>query len=237
MSTHNPRQYNSDGTTVHHSKADALDDREFELLLEGAEQLKDYFALEAKFVILVAGRLGLRAGEICHMKEEWIDSRRRMIEIPPLQHCDMGEDGGICGSCEQAAKQKAKHNEKITLEQARASMWSPKTDAAAREVPFDATPRAELVVERYFDRFDRFQTSQTGVNRRVNSAAEEARELDPADVRPHGLRATAATRYAARGLDVIALQSMFGWSQLSTAQSYIRRSGENTARAIRDIQF
>lgn len=56
-------------------------------------------------------------------------------------------------------------------------------------------------------------------------------------VTPHGLRATAATRFASRGLDTVALQSMFGWAQLSTAHNYIRRSGENTARAIRDIQF
>lgn len=75
------------------------------------------------------------------------------------------------------------------------------------------------------------------MNRRVGRAAEAAEGLSSDDIHPHGLRATAATRYAARGLDVIALQSMFGWAQLSTAHNYIRRSGENTARAIRDVQL
>lgn len=223
--------------STHFSKQDALSDREFELLLEGAYDMDDdFFELEAKFVILVAGRLGLRAGEIAHMRENWIDWRRRMVVIPGYQECEKGRGGGHCGQCEQAAKQKVEHNDDITLEGARRESWTPKTDAAAREVPFDASPRAELAIERYFDRFDRFQTSQTGLGRRVKTAAGNALELEPEDVKPHGLRATAATRFAARGLNVIALQAMFGWSQLSTAHHYIRRSGENTARAIRDIQ-
>lgn len=234
---HQKRGHTTVENRTHFSKEDSLTDREFELLLEAAHDLDgDYFELETKFIILVAGRLGLRAGEIVHMHESWIDWRRRMIVIPAFQECEKGRDGGICGSCEQSAQQKVDHNPGLSIEDARAESWSPKTDAASREVPFDASPRAELVIERYFDRFDRFQTSQTGLNRRVKKAAAHARELDPGDIKPHGLRATAATRYAARGLNVIALQSMFGWAQLSTAHHYIRRSGENTARAIRDIQ-
>jgi integrase len=171
------------------------------------------------------------------MREEWIDWRRRMIVIPGSQHCISGRDGDICGSCRQAAKQMAEHNEDITQAEAEKQMWRPKTSAAAREVPFDVSPRAELVIERYFDRFDEFQTSQSGLGRRVKSAAEHADALDPDEIYPHCLRATAATRFASRGLDVIALQAMFGWANLSTAHNYIRRSGENTARAIRDIQL
>jgi integrase len=159
-----------------------------------------------------------------------------MLVIPGSQVCECGREGGPCGSCKQSARQKAEHNAEVTFEGALGRMWQPKTAAAAREVPFDADPRAELLTERYFDRFDSFTLSQTGVNRRVTAAAEAAREIDADSVHPHGLRATAATRFASRGLDIIALQSMFGWAQLSTAHNYIRRSGENTARAIRDIQ-
>lgn len=222
---------------VHHSKEDALDDREFELLLEASYGMDDYYALETRFIILVAGRLGLRSGEIVHMRDDWIDTRRRMIVIPPQQRCESGIDGDICGSCKQAARQMVEHNDGLTLQQALAQMWRPKTSAAAREVPFDVSPRAELAIERYFDRFDRFQTSQTGVHRRVTKAAEQADELDADDVYPHCLRATAATRLASKGVNVVALQAMLGWSQFSTAYAYIRRSGENTARAIRDVEL
>lgn len=55
-------------TDRRHSKDDALNRREYELLLEGCHEIDDdYYALQAKFVALVAGRLGLRAGEIAHM--------------------------------------------------------------------------------------------------------------------------------------------------------------------------
>lgn len=239
MSTHASRQHQTGGTTngTHHSKEDALSDREFEHLIEGTYEMDDYYSLEARFVSLVAGRLGLRAGEIVHMKESWVDWRRRMIVIPPHDPCDKGRDGGICGYCKQLAQQRAEHNPDVTLEQALDERWKPKTGAAAREVPFDAHPRAEMIVERYFDRFDEFTVSKTGINRRLNRAAEKATGLDPDDVRPHGLRATAATYFSARGLDVVALQALFGWAQLSTAKAYLARSGENTARAIRDVRL
>jgi len=67
---------------VRHSKEDALGQREFQLLLEGAQKMRDYYGQQARFIILVGGRLGLRKGEIAHMSEEWIDWRRSMIDIP-----------------------------------------------------------------------------------------------------------------------------------------------------------
>ena len=113
-----------DRSTTHFSKEDSLTDREFELLLEGCYRMDDdYFALEAKFVVLVAGRLGLRAGEIAHLREEWIDWRRRMIVIPGFERCTKGRDGGPCGTCRQSARQKVGHNHDVSLENALAQSW------------------------------------------------------------------------------------------------------------------
>jgi len=70
------------GTDVSHSKEDALDDREFELLLEGARKLGGsdyYYGPDPLFTIQVLGRLGLRRGELAHLSEEWIDWRNEMI--------------------------------------------------------------------------------------------------------------------------------------------------------------
>jgi len=229
--------HGNSSTATTHSRENALDEREFELLLEGCHALDDdYHALEARLVALVAGRLGLRAGELCHMDESWIDWRRRMIVIPRYHDCQKGRGGDVCGYCRQHAKQRVEYNEDVDLATALEESWRAKTDAAAREVPFDGSPRSELVIERYFDRFDEFTVSRTGVNRRVDAALEAAEGLDSDTTNPHGLRATAASYFASRGLNVIALQSMFGWANLSTAHNYIRRSGENTARAIRDIK-
>lgn len=222
--------------------------------------MKDYFDQEARLIVFLAGRLGLRVGEIVHMRESWINWRRQMIQIPEHQHCEKGKDGGVCGYCRQGAKQMAEvrtdwrmdeaYSEDLEMhepghkvtpetvvneEQMLDRMWSAKTPAAAREVPFDASPRAEIVLERYFDRFDRFQISKSGVNRRLNRAAERAHGLEPDGIRPHGLRSTAASYWAGRGLSTIPLQSMFGWVKLTTAERYVASSGERTARAVRNL--
>lgn len=47
------------------SKELALDDREFELHLEGADRIDDpNRSLQAKFAVLVCGRLGFRAADV-----------------------------------------------------------------------------------------------------------------------------------------------------------------------------
>jgi integrase len=219
---------------VRHTKDDALDKREFELLLEGCYRLEDYWQLQSQFVVLVAGRLGMRAGEIAHMTEDWIDWRRNFICIPRHRPCTDGRGGDICGYCKRKAQQKVDHNPGLTLDDALERAWEPKTAAAAREIPFDASPRAEIVVERFFERYDGWPHSRQSVNRRVNRAATAADELSPDDIYPHALRATAASYFAGQGLDIWALQSMLGWAQVSTAECYVTSSGERTAQAIRD---
>ncbi|WEL29839.1 tyrosine-type recombinase/integrase [Haloferax volcanii] len=221
---------------VRHTKEDALSDREFELLVEGTYRMDDdYFALESRLVVFLAGRYGMRAGEIAHMREDWIDWERGMITIPRHQPCEKGRDGKKCGYCRQAAEQMADHNPGLDFETALKYLWSPKTENSAREIPIDATARARIALQRYFERFDRFQASRGVVNRRVTWAAEEAEEIDADELYPHALRATAASYYVSRGIDIIALKAMFGWECLSTAQHYLQDSGERTARSLRRL--
>lgn len=210
-----------------------MNDREFELLLEGCQRIgDDYFAEQARFVVLVCGRLGLRVGELSHMRESWINWRRSTIEIPRHQSCDKGRDGGICGTCEQHAQQMVDVDSNRDIDAMRARMWGPKTDQAIREVPFDHDPRVELVIERFFDRYDAWPLSTQVPGRRIKKAADQIDELDSANIYPHCLRATAATHWAARGLDTLPLQSLMGWAQPSTARKYVRTSTEATRRAI-----
>lgn len=293
-----------------HSKELALNDRDFELLLEGARAIDDeYQSQQARFATLVAGRLGLRAGEITHMRSDWLNWRQRRIEIPAEQDCTKGKDGGICGHCEQAAKQMVEHNaisipgarlellqegaiqgfrrdterqlivahrrhaegdldvdalddqvqtilegsrgnewdifesltneaeqvvteQDLTLEEARDMMWQPKTEAAARSVPFDWRARVEIAVERFFEDWDAWPVSQSVLHRRVKKSLRHAHELDEDDTHLHGLRATAATHHAGRGISTLTLQSLMGWAQASTARSYVRASPENTQREL-----
>lgn len=80
----------SHGSSTRHSKEDALSEREFEELLAATYRLDEYWSLQCRFVVLMAGRLGLRAGEIAHMRSSRVDFRRNMICIPAHQPCESG---------------------------------------------------------------------------------------------------------------------------------------------------
>lgn len=222
--------------SVRHCKEDALSDREFERAVEATYRLDDeYRALESRMILFTAGRLGMRSGEICHLRADWIDWRANLIKIPRHETCTQGQGGDICGGCKQSARQMVKHNDGLDMEQAEELMWGPKTESAAREIPLDATTRAGLAVEEYFDRYEKVRISQTTINRRVETIAEEATDLDPGSIYPHCLRSTAASFWSARGLSAMNLKSLMGWSDFGVAVNYIEESGERTAQSLRSI--
>lgn len=215
---------------------DALGARDFQLLLEGATLLDEKMRLECRFVSLVAGRLGLRGGEICHMHERWIDWDRSIIQIPSHRECHKGIGGERCGYCKDQASQMAEADKRnIGTDEILDWYWKPKTSAAARPVPFGFSPRLEIVIERFFDKYDEFPYSRKTVNRRVDRAAEKAKKIDVGRTYPHSLRATAATYHASYGLKAIQLKALFGWEEIETAQHYVMLTGEHTSRALKEI--
>lgn len=209
---------------------DALDVREFQEILEGASEITTGNRRGNRFLIFVMGRLGLRAGEVAHIKEEWVDWRNRMIEIPAHESC-------TCGYCKQQLEQKKDHSSEEITEDLSDLYWTPKGEKGVRAVPFDFSPRITVAIERFFERKDEFEWSRKTINRRVTEAARAAPGLDPDSVYPHALRATAASYHAGRGLGPIPLQAFMGWSDMQTAQLYIRLTGEHTARALREIHM
>lgn len=227
------------GSSVRHSKQDALSEIELEYLLEGARSLnmKYYYEHDPEFVIYSLGKLGLRRGEIAHLKESWMDYNRKMIVIPEHESCEKGNDGGICGYCNQLAKQRVEYADNLTMDEAVEWMWVPKTQAAAREIYYGFDPRLEMYIKRYFSspEYNKVEVGANGIHRRVKRAAEQAPELTPENLSPHKLRATAATFHAGRGLETLALMQFFGWAQPSTAEVYISRNGENTANQLNSI--
>lgn len=218
---------------VRHTKEDALTDLEFELLLDESYRLKPKRDLETRFILLIGGRLGLRRGEIAHMRREWIDWRKRRIDIPAFEPCSKGRHGGVCGHCKQMAKQQAEHNDDVGLEAAIARRWEPKTQNAARSIPFGFSGRVEIVLERYFAEFDQWMYSGQAINRRLDRVCNRTPDVD--HISPHALRATAATYHAGRGLDTLSLQAMMGWAQPSTAENYIAKSADNLDRQLRMV--
>lgn len=212
--------------TTHHTHEDVLNDREFELLLEACDTLPSPRGFEARFICLLSGRLGLRAGEIAHFRTAWIDWTRKLIRIPQHEPCR-------CGYCQRQARQEATHHDHLTEEDALASRWHPKTVASARSLPFDLSLRLELCIERFANQYDGFPRSRSTVNRRVTEAAATAGLSGR--IYPHCLRATAASHHAYKGVAPVPLQALMGWSDLATAQKYIRISGTATADAVRQV--
>lgn len=319
--SHNKRGYDQTNRSAgkpKHSKDYALDEHEFELLLEGCDRMDRHHdtRLECKFAILVMGRLGLRVGELVHLRNEWIDPEEKTINIPRHEPCRMGKYGDICGTCRQHAQQRTEHNQTglvqarlqlledgfdpfheslepvrmlrsshaaflddvigeqslqndiemgltdledvvrdpfehwdelceaadllaaeqtIPLEEAEDMAWSAKTDAAARQIPYDWNPRLELWIERFHGRYEKgWPYTQSTVNRRLEWAQEAADGLDDRRLFPHALRATAATRHAANNIQADTLQRIMGWADAQTAERYVRHSDERTAAILRD---
>lgn len=216
-----------------HSREDALREEEFEKLLDACERLSSPFDAQCLWILVAAGRLGLRAGEISHMRAAWVNWERQQIEIPGHEPCTDGANGGICGYCEKRAESAAAHNDDLTLEEARNRRWQPKTVTSARSVPFDFDPFVESVVQAFWADHERFPTSRASINRRVNRVLEAA-GYDRDKTYPHALRATAAIHHAYAGVEGIALMGMFGWVNLAVAQKYVRAAGEQTASALRE---
>lgn len=259
--SHHKRGSRTSSTT--HSKEDALEDIEFERMFRATDDLKPYYGEQAEFLMLILGRLGMRRGEVAHMREDWIDWRKKSIIIPYQQDCHKARDGnGICGACRQLAGQRAETrnsnmiddwyrglqdddriepghdvqpSEFYTSGDFEDRMWVAKTDAAAREVYFGFSARIELYIESFFDKYDAWPLSAQAINRRVNRVAEHTDGMTKEDVRPHSLRATAATHNAGRGLDMEGLMQHFGWANYTTARVYLARNPKNTARQLDSI--
>jgi len=214
----------------------ALSEREFELLLEGAGRIEDpKRRLESRAAILLGGRLGLRPGETTHLTVSWIDREQQMILIPKHQDCTKGRDGGICGYCRQAVKQRMNHDPDEQFENLANRYWLPKTEAASRTIPFHFSYRVRIAVELLLDEHGGWPYSFSTLQRRLETALELSPELSVTATSLHGLRATAASYHAGRGLDLAALRAMFGWEDITTARQYLNVDGAMTRRALDNI--
>lgn len=213
------------------SHQDSITVEQFERLLEAARDLPAPYGEECEYVLLAAGRLGMRAGELCHLRPSWINTERSQVEIPAHDPCTKGDHDTICGYCSKQAVLAASNNADLALLDAMGERWEPKTKHAIRAIPYDfdeelATRFEELALD------GGYQKSRVSVNRRVDRVAEAA-GMNPDNLYPHALRATAATHHAYRGLPATALQSLMGWADISVANKYVRLSGEQTAKALR----
>lgn len=212
-----------------------LREREFERLLLGAGRLSGTDRIEARAAVLIMGRLGLRGGELIHLSESWIDWRHHLVRIPDHDSCTKGRDGGVCGSCRQAAEQRQQHGDDRPVEEIVEDYWQPKTDAAVRDIPFDWSVRVEVALEELLDEFDGWPTSFSTLQRRLECSLEAAPELSEDATTVHGLRGTAASYHAGNGLEMQSLKGMFGWRDNKTPNKYLSIDGEMVRRGLQEV--
>jgi len=220
---------------VRHSHMDALSETEFEALIETTKELSPPSSGQCYIMLLLGGRLGMRAGEIAHMREDWIDWERKQINIPSYQDCTKGRNGDKCGYCKSQARQAISYESNTnTLKEELAKRWKPKTSNSARTVPFDFSDRIEMALREFFSEHDQYPHCRSSMNRRMDELANAA-GMDEDELYPHCLRATSATFHSFRGLTAVPLMSLHGWSSIETAKKYIRLSGGATSKALNEV--
>lgn len=179
---------------------------------------------------------GKRDGEVCgycrrRAREERETNNLTTEEaVEAIRHESDGErlrqlgDSGV-----QALAADLREEVNISMEEALARRWKPKTSKSARRIPFDFDVRVEMVLDEFFAAYDAWEKSKSTLNRRIDRLAEVA----GVDVYPHALRATAASAHASRGVSAFSLMSTMGWSDIGTARTYINSNAEQAAREIR----
>jgi len=98
-----------------HARDDALSPREFEQLIAATYEIaNERIACETRAVLYLAGRVGLRKGEITHLDADWFDWSDGSITIPEFSIMGWSDPGTarayVTSNDEQAAREiRSKH--------------------------------------------------------------------------------------------------------------------------------
>ncbi|AEH39173.1 site-specific integrase [Halopiger xanaduensis] len=223
------------------AKEDAPKPREYRALKRAAQEKVTSarqddveFQLECEFVLRTMGELGLRAGEISHMRESWIDFDRCEIHVPEHDQCNMGDDGGPCGYCKAQAKDSAEKRD-ITYETALRERWKPKNEHAARTIWFGWDEDLVELIDEFMYKNGEYLHSRVSVNRRIKTIASECEMVDKDEVYPHALRAHAAMYHAKKGMRAYHLSELMGWSNIDAAMDYIKMTADDVKTEMKRV--
>ena len=227
---------------------DALNSKQFTLLYIGALHIESRDRrIKAIYIIVCAGLLGMRRIEILHLREKWIDWRIGKIEMPALDPCS-------CSQCWGAARDKWLREGFNELQSQGAygdndsfgdidntellekldsgdlceilykTRFSPKNDEG-RTIPFGWSKRVTAALIVFFDEIGPFlDKSPKTVENFVEEAAENAEQLEPDVVQPHGLRKTGVNFFADQGFGDRILRRTVGQDGRNSLPHYLHDS-------------
>lgn len=207
---------------------DAPSPREYRSLLRAArDRVDEDFQLECLFIVRLTGELGLRAGELSHLKEHWVDFETQEIVIPSHEPCTKGQDGGPCGYCKKRAEEAAQANNSVSYEKSVVDRWKPKVEEGARRVWFGWNEDIFDLIDEYLSIHGEYPHSRVSVNRRVTRVADASDRVEKGDVYPAALRAHAAMLHAKKGVRAPHLKQYMGWSNVGPAMEYVDRASDD----------
>lgn len=224
-----------DGDDSTATREKALNGGQFERLLIGASRLGGEEGLEAWAACVIMGRLGLRGGEFTHVTADWVDHYNGVINIPGQDDCTKGQNGGVCGKCNQAIRQRQDYGDGRSFDEIADDYWMPKTENAVRSIPYEWSARTQEAIAILIDLGGGWPYSFSTFQRRLDDALEAAPGLSQESTSSHGLRATAASYHAGNGLNREALKQMMGWTDDRTPAKYLKINGQMTQRALQEV--
>lgn len=181
--------------------------------------------LERCYVVILAGRLGLRPGEILHCHEGWVDWGRGELQVPALDPC-------ACAECWAAARARQAAGDERPLEAiVTDELWSP-PEEGARTIAFGWSERISGLLASFFDYLDVLDCDRGELADLVAEAAADAEGLDPDGLTPHVLRATGGRFFAEVGFDATSVQHFLGLADREDAEAYVRLAGQRTSAAL-----
>jgi len=170
------------------AKADALTDVEANMLLNGCRDWYDFA------VVLLPWKMGVRIGEVQHLRASWIDWDKHIMQLPSRQLC----------SCYECRKW-------------RNGIWTPKSEAGVRGLMI--VEELEGLLREMGEGVNR---SRQCLESRFMRIRQRSGLLKPAY--PHCLRASFAIKMAEGNMSAPALAYVMGWAGLRPAEFYIQSS-------------
>ncbi len=193
------------------SKEDVLSHQEQDMILHTELSLRDTFIIYA-FIYT-----GMRVSELAHLNRSWVnlDEKERTITIPPRQNCD-------CWECNYVNKRTGHCKEGI---------WKPKTKAGARTIRIH--PDFLPIITEFFIYYEKLGITRQEIWYLIKRYAVKAKLSR--HIYPHALRATNATNLAYKGISGAGLRYDMGWSQLSSAEAYVRSDRQRALKETDEI--
>jgi len=219
------------------SREDALDVRTFFRLFVGALRIENkQQRIRTVIIILCAGRLGMRASEIQHLHEGWINWKDGVIRIPAHDPCFckwcLNKAVGKIANKKDIPESEVSRDDQAVVEYAYQHQYEPKPNASARVVPFGWSKRITAWLLHFFKDNEFVDLTQQQMRDDVRKAARLAEGVDPSNLTLHPLRSTGATFYADAGLLSKPHRDLMGWSGRTQARRYVRGSGRQLTADI-----